>query len=393
MKILFDVTAVQPSQGKFHGASEYAKSLFERLMLNKKNQIIECVYNPDEWLDPVFAELMKVNSIVLHQARTTIDIEKIISDGGYSLFYSALPYRYYSNYFKCHSVFTVHGLRDLEMPSDSYEWRYSSGIIGLIKIMIKRFLPGFYKRIQLKRLASLVTGNNKNVRIITVSQHSKYSLLSFLPELKSSDITVLYPPEKIIYSEAVNEDEVARKFGIEPKHYYLIISANRWVKNSFRAMKALDSLYSTQNDFKCKTVVVGSGKKRLPRINLKNRNMFIFTPYLSDAELDFMYRHARALVYPTINEGFGYPPVEAMRHGTPVLCSSIASTFEVCSNSVIYFNPFSTDEIKNRLLMIDSDSDIREKYSFLSLQRYREISHKQSDDLDRLCDIILGGKS
>ena len=390
MKILFDVTAVQPSQGKFHGASEYAKSLFERLLLSKKDEIIEGVYNPDEWLDPVFAELMNANSIVLHEARTAADIESVISSGGYSLFYSALPYRYHSNVFECYSVFTVHGLRDLEMPSDSLEWRYSSGLVNFIKIMIKRMMPDFYKRIQLKRLASLVLGKNKNIRIVTVSQHSKYSLLSFLPELKSSDITVLYPPEKVVNSEPVKENETARKFGIETKNYYLIISANRWVKNSYRAMKALDSLYSTQKDFKCKTVIVGSGKKRLPRIKLKNKDMFIFTPYLSDSELDFMYRNARALVYPTINEGFGYPPVEAMRHGTPVLCSSIASTAEICSNSAIYFNPFSIEEIKNRLLMIDSEHDLREKFSFLSLQRYREVSHKQSDDLDKLCDIILG---
>lgn len=390
MKILFDVTAVQPSQGKFHGASEYAKSLFERLMLNRKNETIECVYNPDEWLDPVFEDLLKVNSIVLHKAHTAADIEKIISTGGYTKFYSALPYRYHSNVFGCHSVFTVHGLRDLEMPSDSYEWKYSSGLFELIKIMIKRILPRYYKRIQLKRLSSLVMPKNKNVRIITVSQHSKYSLLSFIPELKPSDITVLYPPEKVVYSEAVNDNETAGKFGIEPNHYYLIISANRWVKNSYRAIKAFDLLYSSQKDFKSKTVIVGSGKKRLPRIRLKNKHMFVFTPYLSDSELDFMYKNARALVYPTVNEGFGYPPVEAMRHGTPVLCSSIASTSEVCSNSAIYFNPFSIDEIKNRLLMIESENDIREKYSFLSLQRYREVSHKQSDDLDKLCFIILG---
>ncbi|HOF33384.1 MAG TPA: glycosyltransferase [Spirochaetota bacterium] len=390
MKILFDVTAVQPSQGKFHGASEYAKSLFERLMINRSDEIIECVYNPDEWLDPVFADLMKSNSILLHKARTAADIEKIISSGKYSLFYSALPYRYHSNVFECRSVFTVHGLRDLEMPSDSFEWRYSSGIISRIKIAVKRILPSFYKQIQLKRLASLVIGKNRNVRIITVSQHSKYSLLSFLPELKPSDITVLYPPEKIIYSQPASDVEIMTKFKIESKNYYLIISANRWVKNSYRAMKALDSLYSSNSNFKSKTVVVGSGKKRLPRIKLNNKNMFIFTSYLSDSELDFMYKNARALVYPTVNEGFGYPPVEAMRHGTPVLCSSIASTSEVCSNSAIYFNPFSIDEIKNRLLMIESENDIREKYSFLSLQRYREVSHKQSDDLDKLCFIILG---
>ncbi|MBP7901750.1 MAG: glycosyltransferase family 4 protein [Spirochaetes bacterium] len=390
MKILFDVTAVQPSQGKFHGASEYAKSLFERLMINKGNETIECVYNPDEWLDPVFNELMKSNSIVLHEARTSADIEKIISSGGYTLFYSALPYRYHSNVFACPSMFTVHGLRDLEMPSDEFEWRYSSGLINRFKIMIKRFLPGFYRQVQLDRLASLTMGNKKSVRIVTVSQHSKYSLLSFLPELISKDITVLYPPEKVIYSEIANNNETAAKFGIEPDKYYLIISANRWVKNSYRAMKALDALYSSQKDFKCKTVVVGSGRKKLPKIKLKNKDMFVFTPYLSDSELDFMYKNARALIYPTLNEGFGYPPVEAMKHGTPVLCSSIASTMEVCSNSALYFNPFSVDEIKNRLMMIDSDQDLREKYSFLSLQRYREVSHKQSDDLDRLCCMILG---
>lgn len=82
---------------------------------------------------------------------------------------------------------------------------------------------------------------------------------------------------------------------------------------------------------------------------------------MSYEKLASLYQNAYLFVYPTLNEGFGYPPIEAMQFATPVICSAITSTTEICGDSVLYFNPYSIDEIKNRILMMENPK-IREFY-------------------------------
>ncbi len=391
MRILFDATALQPSQGKYHGAGEYAWTVFSRLIELKKHETISCIYDPKSWIHPDFLKLAGENNVELIPVTTTGNIESLLQSDKYSRFYSALAYRYHDCKFETDFIFTVHGLRDLEMPSDSEEWRYSRNIKKRIRVFIKSKLPNFYKHLQTKRMKSLLSIYSDKTEIITVSKHSMFSMLSFFPFITQRDITVLYPPEKTVTKiESANESEFLNAISVSSKSYYLIISADRWIKNAYRAIRALDELYSENPGFRKKTVIAGMPKKPLRGYKIKNPDQFIKTGYLESWELEALYKHTYAFIYPTLNEGFGYPPVEAMRHGTPVLCSAISSTMEVCGDSVIYFNPFSKDEIKNRLIMIHTDRDIHEKYAILGKQRQHEIAKRQKADLDRLCQIILG---
>jgi glycosyltransferase involved in cell wall biosynthesis len=62
-------------------------------------------------------------------------------------------------------------------------------------------------------------------------------------------------------------------------------------------------------------------------------------------ELASLYRRASALVFPSLYEGFGQPPLEAMASGTPVAASTAGSLPEVCGNAARYFDPLSVDEM------------------------------------------------
>ena len=104
-------------------------------------------------------------------------------------------------------------------------------------------------------------------------------------------------------------------------------------------------------------------------------------------ELEQLYHDAYCLVYPSLNEGFGYPPIEAMHYGIPVLASPFTSITEVCGDAVIYFNPFSIEELMGRLLYIAS-SESRNLYSQKSLRQYEIIYEKQTNDLSALVDYI-----
>ena len=101
-----------------------------------------------------------------------------------------------------------------------------------------------------------------------------------------------------------------------------------------------------------------------------------------------MYAGAYAFIYPTLNEGFGYPPLEAMKYGVPVITTAFSSIPEICGDAVLYSNPYSIEEIANRILQLEDEK----LYSVLkkkSMERYNWILGKQIQDLDALIDYIL----
>ena len=84
-----------------------------------------------------------------------------------------------------------------------------------------------------------------------------------------------------------------------------------------------------------------------------------FTGYLPDTDLRELYRSADALVLPSLYEGFGLPPVEAMAAGCPVLVSRRASLPEVCQDAALYCDPLDTADIATNLRRIVQDQELR----------------------------------
>jgi glycosyltransferase involved in cell wall biosynthesis len=122
---------------------------------------------------------------------------------------------------------------------------------------------------------------------------------------------------------------------------------------------------------------------------LKNKDKFIFIGYIDRSKLLSLHKNAYAFIYPSLNEGFGYPPLESMRYGVPVAASGTSSIPEVCQNAVIYFDPYNISEIKNRIIQL-LDKDIYKEYSERAIERYKVVSEKQKQDLERAVNFILG---
>lgn len=156
-------------------------------------------------------------------------------------------------------------------------------------------------------------------------------------------------------------------------------------KNNIRALIAFDELIS-DGLYKDKVIVLGGIK--LKKKFLKNQDNFIFKDYTETKELESLYKNAGIFIYPTTTEGFGYPPLEAMKYGTPVISSAITSTTEILGDAPLYFNPFSITEMKARIYqMLNSEErKIRKKKS---LERYKIISTRQKEDLEKIIKIIL----
>jgi len=379
LKLLFDLVTTQPTRTtKIHGGGKYGEMILYRIL--ERNIPVCCCYDSQKWLNPDIEKVLDEKSIKLYDIRSA-GVNEIIKEQSIDVFY--IPaYVNAPNYIdvsQCPVICTIHDLRGLELPVDYYQIKYKPW----------RNVLSFGKKALLKRLADkkdkdLIGKVLKadNFQVITDTYHSAYAFKSYFPTY-NKDIPIFYAPSTIKYE--THENAFMEK-------YFLLVSGNRYNKNNLRAIEALDRLftYGCANGYKVK--ITGVKSKETFRYTINNPERFEFCGFVDEKELDQLYHDAYCLIYPSLNEGFGYPPVEAMHYGVPVLASPFTSIPEVCGDSAIYFNPFSVEEIMNRILMI-IEPEWHEKYSKLAKERYAYITKKQQADLDRLIDYIYNFKS
>lgn len=117
----------------------------------------------------------------------------------------------------------------------------------------------------------------------------------------------------------------------------------------------------------------------------------VFTGYLSDGEKYAMYENAAAFVFPSIYEGFGIPPLEAMAFGCPVVCSNAASLPEVVGAAAELVNPLDEVSISQGIWNVLSNESYAAE---LTRRGYRQINKftwdASADKLTEICKTVLG---
>lgn len=380
--ILFDLTVCQPNkESKFHGGGVYGYMLFKDLVIKYPRRII-AYYYAKRFVEPAVLQLIQEKNIKRIDA-DEMNIEDAFNSSMAHKIYSPLYSTKYDQLIKkgVDFIITVHGLRSLEMLTDLDEPNYATSFRDWFKAKIKlSFLGKYIKDKYRKQYRNLFAANN--VRIVTVSQHSKYSIKSYFPEVDINRIDVFYSP-----STTIEEYEKYIFKNVKEK-YFLIISANRWLKNAGRAILAFDRIFDFNPNF-CENVkILGLKKNTNVYKRIKHKEKFELLGYQSKVDLEKLYANAYAFVYPTLNEGFGYPPLEAMKYSVPVISSPFSSITEICGDAVLYANPYSIEEIENRILLLCNENFYNE-YKNKSLMKYVEIESKQRGDLDKLVKYII----
>jgi glycosyltransferase involved in cell wall biosynthesis len=226
--------------------------------------------------------------------------------------------------------------------------------------------------------------DQEKCKILTDSEHSKYSLLYFFPYLKPERISVFYPPFEFLKYDFQNKDT--------KKDYYLLISSNRFEKNAYRAVKAFDDLFAKKLIESKKVIVTGCPD---PSIfgRIKNKGKFEFFPYVPEERLEEFFYSAFAFVFPSLNEGFGYPPLTAMKYGVPVIASSSSSIIEVCGDAALYFDPRSIIDISNRILQINYNEKLYTNLISKGEKKIQEFKSYQDTNFERIVKELfeLGG--
>ncbi|MBO0726461.1 MAG: glycosyltransferase family 4 protein [Blastocatellia bacterium] len=208
----------------------------------------------------------------------------------------------------------------------------------------------------------------KAARIATVSEYSRQDLLSIY-KLTPEKVAVTYNgvgssfvPQPSVPDEA---EQIRRRFGVS-RDFLLAVGSLQPRKNMVRLIRAYARLRSEREDFSPQLVIVGRKLWLASEIfdEVKRQRWaddVIMTGYVADEDLPAVYRAARAFVYPSLFEGFGLPPLEAMACGTPVVTSDVSSLPEVAGDAALLIDPNDEGALANALLEIVNDEGLRSK--------------------------------
>src|SRR6267143_612391 len=147
-----------------------------------------------------------------------------------------------------------------------------------------------------------------------------------------------------------------------PKPYLLFVGNVKPHKNLVRLVTAFGAIVdSIPHDL----VIVGRKEgfithdRVVERVAAKLGDRIMFTGFVEDTRLRQYLKHADAFVFPSLYEGFGLPPLEAMASGCPVIASRVASLPEVCGDAALYCDPYDTGDISRKMLYLLSSQDLR----------------------------------
>ncbi len=219
-------------------------------------------------------------------------------------------------------------------------------------------------------------------RIVTVSEAARRDLLAWfrLPEDRVRVVTegpdAAFGPG----GPGPASDAVLRKYGIEPgTRYLLYVGGLSPHKNLPRLIEA----FAAGATAGARLILVGdigdvfhthvpALREAVARHGLGDRAHF--TGFVPDTDLAHLYRRAYALAQPSLMEGFGLPPVEAMACGTPVLCSTAGSLPEVVGEGGLYFDPTDVPAMTEAIRALLADPAARDRLARLALDRSKRFT-------------------
>ncbi len=246
---------------------------------------------------------------------------------------------------QCHRVLTIHDVIPL-----------------VIKETSSRKRERWYQRV--KSAADLAE------LIITVSDCSKKDISEYL-DVDEKKITVIYngisqqfyPLNKLI-KERIKDDSKYKimctgSFLIH-KNFWRCLLAFRFCENYKKSQLLV--IKKNKRIYRCIFGVLGMGKK----IRLIGG--------ISDEKLNEYYNFADILLFPSLYEGFGMPPLEAMACGTPVICSRSSSLPEIAGDAAYFVNPRDVKDIISAINRIENDEDIRKRLISEGFNKAKEYS-------------------
>jgi len=210
--------------------------------------------------------------------------------------------------------------------------------------------------------------------IITDSTFSKEEIIKYTNTSQNKITVISLGVDKGLFSakaEPVLLEQIRAKYQL-PDRYFLFVSTLAPHKNVDRLLRAWNILAKNYPDWKL--VLVGKHVKNQSWQSVIDQNSLLqqqvmFLQQVDNEDLPILYQLAYGAIHPSLYEGFGLPPLEAMSSGCPVVVSKIASLPEVCGDSAVYVDPYDAADMAAGMQKMIEDQSLYHELKAKGLQR------------------------
>jgi glycosyltransferase involved in cell wall biosynthesis len=236
-------------------------------------------------------------------------------------------------------------------------------------------MPGYYS---IARSAFLRVATPWSVRqataVVTDSHYSKDQIVRRYRVSENKVFVCHIAPDPLFQplADRTKLDDVRRRYNTGAC-YVLCVSVLQPRKNVETLVQAFTTV-KRATDIPCKLVIVGPHWWQATRIENAVRESgleheIVMTGQVPQEDLVALYNAATVFVFPSLYEGFGLPPLEAMACGTPVICSNATSLPEVVGNAALTFTPTDVRALVQALMLVLQDEHQRQRLTVLGLER------------------------
>lgn len=182
----------------------------------------------------------------------------------------------------------------------------------------------------------------RTATIATVSNFSQRELSDVLG-LAATAILV-FPNSAEHFAKTTPDFEILNRLDIQTSRFFLCVGSMTKNKNISLAIEAARRLGKPRVPI---VIVGGNNSKVFQQIDAAEDKNVIFAGRLTDEEIAALYARAAAFIFPSLYEGFGVPPLEAMIFSCPVIASTAGAVVETCGDAAVYFDPNNISELQN----------------------------------------------
>jgi glycosyltransferase involved in cell wall biosynthesis len=255
-------------------------------------------------------------------------------------------------------------------------------IHDITHIKFPQYLPGklalYYAKFMINQAVK------KSKIIFTVSENTKSDLISHF-NADPNKISVVYNAVSPMFKPQSRDEytHLHKKYSIPAdKRVLLYVGNKKPHKNLERLLHAFAEIRGKHG---CVLIMAGKGFDNYKRLEaaaeeLRLSDDIIHTGVVSDDDLVSLYNLADALVFPSLYEGFGIPPLEAMSCGTPVVCSNASSLPEVTGDAAQMTDPYDTASIADGIDKVLSDENLRKRLIAGGFERVKLFSWDAAAD-------------
>lgn len=276
-----------------------------------------------------------------------------------------------------------HGLDHIGIPY-IYKSKTCKYVVTIHDLITRLYPDKFTVKHRWVQNSLLLPILQKAEKIVAVSSATKNDIKKFYPEYVNKT-KVIYEGVEPQFSSRSGPDaeRIRKKYKIDFK-YFLFLGTVEPRKNIERVVEAFVLL---KQEKKVEHKLVITGRKGWTYREILRKIVktpfsqdIIFTGFVEDDDLPFLYSGADIFLYPSLYEGFGLPVLEAMACGTPVITSNLSSLPEIAGDAAIQINPLCIEEIAESMDRLSQDYELKEELRKKGLERVKLFTWEKAAD-------------